>query len=280
MTTPRPGYGRVGIVTRRTDVTRSIRGSRRAALLLAGMAATTGLLLSGCGTGQVAETANKEPSVQGVNLSAANGDYAVRGLLVDFPGVDGYKAGANATLNAVIYNDSEKPVTVTVTTDSAREIVITGGAPAASAIPSASPNQSPSDSPSETAAASASPSEPASASPSASPSVTPSATESPAAPAAPAGQPARIEIPPLSYVQLNTQGQQAFQLIGLNEALRSGQNVFVTFDFGNGVTVTGPAPVAVPLTPAAPPSPIIEREGGYEGGGQEGEHGGEGGSDH
>jgi hypothetical protein len=39
----------------------------------------------------------------------------------------------------------------------------------------------------------------------------------------------------------------------------------VTFDFGNGNTVTGPAPIAVPLTPAAPPSPIIEREGGYEG---------------
>ncbi|MEV1145394.1 hypothetical protein [Micromonospora sp. NPDC049799] len=250
-------------------MTRSIRGSRRAALLLSGMAATTGLLLSGCGAGQVAETANKEPSVQGVNLSAANGDYVVRGLLVEFPGVDGYKAGANATLNAVIYNDSEKPVTVTVTTESAREIVIAGGAPAATAIPSASPNQSPSDSPSETAAASASPS--GSVSPTASPSATPSATE---APAAPAGQPARIEIPPLSYVQLNTEGQQTFQLIGLNESLRSGQNVFVTFDFGNGVTVTGPAPVAVPLTPAAPPSPIIEREGGYEGGGQEGEGGG------
>ncbi|MFV2113450.1 hypothetical protein ACFHW0_14065 [Micromonospora sp. LOL_025] len=237
-------------------MTRSIRGSRRAALLLSGMAAATGLLLSGCGAGQVSETANKEPSVQGVNLSARNGEYAVRGLLLDFPGTEGYKTGADAVLNAVIYNDSRSPVTVTVTTDSAREVVITGAG--ATASPSASPSGSPSPSAPESPAAPGSPG--ASESPSG--SASPSAPESPAAPA---GEPARIEIPPLSYVQLNTQSDRVLRLIGLNESLRSGQNVFVTFDFGNGVTVTGPAPVAVPLTPAAPPSPIIEREGGYEG---------------
>ncbi|MDT0529549.1 hypothetical protein RM555_11175 [Micromonospora sp. DSM 115977] len=243
-------------------MTRSIRGSRRAALLLSGMAATTGLLLSGCGAGQVSETANKEPSVQGVNLSAGNGAYAVRGLLVEFPGTEGYKAGANAVLNAVIYNDSRNPVTVTVTTDSARELVITGTG--ASASPSASPSESESPAPS----GSPSPAESASpgASESPSESVSPGAPESPApeSPAAPAGEPARIEIPPLSYVQLNAQSNRVFQLIGLNEALRSGQNVTLTFDFGNGATVTGPAPVAVPLTPAAPPSKIVERLGGYE----------------
>ncbi|QGN46501.1 hypothetical protein GKC29_06405 [Micromonospora sp. WMMC415] len=243
-------------------MTRSIRGSRRAALLLSGLAATTGLLLSGCGAGQIAETAIKEPSIQGVNLEAANGEYAVRGLLVAFPGVDGYEAGDNAILNVVIYNDSPDPVTVTVTTESAREVVITGAAAAAQAT--ASPSVIPSAAPSGTP----SPQE-GSPSPDASPSPT----------AAPAGRPARIEIPPLSYVQLNTEGEQVLQLIGLDESLRSGQNVFVTFDFGNGVTINGPAPVAVPLTPAAPPSPIIEREGGYEGH-EEGGHGGEGGNGH
>ncbi|MFY1596852.1 hypothetical protein [Micromonospora sp. WMMD737] len=255
-------------------MTRSIRGSRRAALLLSGMAAATGLLLSGCGAGQVSETANKEPSVQGVNLSAGNGAYAVRGLLVEFPGTEGYKAGANAVLSAVIYNDSPNPVTVTVTTDSAREVVITGTG--ASASPSASPSgsESPAPSGSPSPAESASPGAAESPSGSASPgasqspseSVSPGAPESPApeSPAAPAGEPARIEIAPLSYVQLNTQSNRVFQLIGLTEALRSGQNVTLTFDFGNGATVTGPAPVAVPLTPAAPPSKIVERLGGYE----------------
>lgn len=248
-------------------MTRSIRGSRRAALLLSGMAAATGLLLSGCGTGHVSETANKEPSVQGVNLSARNGEYAVRGLLLGFPGVEGYKAGANAVLNAVIYNDSANPVTVTVTTDSAREVVITGVG--ATASPSASPSEPASESPSPTPTGSESPSPGTSESP----SVSPGAPESPSAPespAAPAGEPARIEIPARSYVQLNTESDRVFQLIGLNESLRSGQNVVLTFDFGNGVAVTSPVPVAVPLTPAAPPSKIVERLGGYEG--EEGGH--------
>ncbi|TNH31019.1 hypothetical protein FHG89_04320 [Micromonospora orduensis] len=250
-------------------MTRSIRGSRRAALLLSGIAAAS-LLASGCGTGQIAETAQKEASVQGVSLTTSNGSFSVRGLLVDYPGAEGYRAGQDAPLNAVIYNDSKETVTVTVTTDSAREVVISGGS--ASPSPSASESTSASPSPS----GSASPSTSGSASPSATPSetgsssATPSAPESArasgsASPAAP-GQPARIELAPLSYLQLNSEATTQLRLIGLNEALRSGQNVFVTFDFGNGNTVTGQAPIAVPLTPAAPPSPIIEREGGYEGG--------------
>ncbi|RLP90957.1 hypothetical protein EAD89_12905 [Micromonospora sp. BL4] len=244
-------------------MTRSIRGSRRAALLLSGIATATSLLASGCGTGQIAETANKEPSVQGVNLTAGNGAFAVRGLLVDFPGTEGYRAGQDAALNAVIYNDSKDTVTVTVTTESAREVVITGG----SASPSASASESASASPSASESGSASPS--ATPSETGSSSATPSAPESArasgsASPSAP-GQPARIELAPLSYLQLNSEATQQLRLIGLTEELRSGQNVFVTFDFGNGNTVTGPAPIAVPLTPAAPPSPIIEREGGYEG---------------
>ncbi|MCO1596715.1 hypothetical protein M8C17_16285 [Micromonospora sp. RHAY321] len=250
-------------------MTRSIRGSRRAALLLSGIAAATSLLASGCGAGQIAETANKEPSVQGVNLTAGNGAFAVRGLLVDYPGAEGYKAGQDALLNAVIYNDSRDTVTVTVTTESAREVVISGGSasPSPSASASASPSESGSPSPSTSGSDSASPS--ATPSETGSSSATPSAPESArasgsASPSTP-GQPARIELAPLSYLQLNSEATQQLRLIGLTEALRSGQNVFVTFDFGNGNTVTGPAPIAVPLTPAAPPSPIIEREGGYEG---------------
>ncbi|GAA2193073.1 hypothetical protein [Micromonospora lupini] len=255
-------------------MTRSIRGSRRAALLLSGIAAATSLLASGCGAGQIAETALKEPSVQGVNLTTPNGAYSVRGLLVTYPGTEGYRAGQDAPLNAVIYNDSKSTVTVTVTTQGAREVVISDG----SASPTPSASESASATPSTSASGSATPSAPESrsASPSATPSetgsssATPSAPESArasgsASPAAP-GQPARIELAPLSYLQLNSEATTQLRLVGLTEALRSGQNVVVTFDFGNGNTVTGQAPIAVPLTPAAPASPIIEREGGYEGG--------------
>ncbi|MEU8328334.1 hypothetical protein [Micromonospora sp. NPDC048839] len=261
-------------------MTRSIRGSRRAALLLSGIAAT-GLLASGCGTGQIAETALKEPSVQGVNLTTNNGSFSVRGLLVEYPGTEGYRAGQDAPLSAVIYNDSKQTVTVTVTTENAREVRIGGDSTSASASASASAGASASASATPSGSASPSgsqsPSTPASrsASPSATPSetgsssATPSAPESArasgsASPAAP-GQLARIELAPLSYIQLNSEATSQLRLIGLTEALRSGQNVSVTFDFGNGNTVTGQAPIAVPLTPAAPPSPLIEREGGYEG---------------
>ncbi|GAB3856305.1 hypothetical protein GCM10029963_52400 [Micromonospora andamanensis] len=65
-------------------------------------------------------------------------------------------------------------------------------------------------------------------------------------------------------MQLNTEGEQVLQLVGLNEALLAGQNVTLTFDF-NGETVTTPAPIAVPLSPGPQPSPIIERHTEYEG---------------
>ncbi|MEV0152641.1 hypothetical protein AB0H57_02715 [Micromonospora sp. NPDC050686] len=244
-------------------MTRSIRGSGRAALLLAGTAAAS-LLLSGCGTGQVAETANKIPSVQGINVQTSDNLYKVRGLYVQYPGVEGYRSGGNAPLNVVIYNDSEQPVTVTVTTDSAREILLTGATPSgAVASPSGSPTEPASASPTATNP-SASPSQSLGAGPSE--SASPSGSASPSASAsesAPAGEPARLEIPALGYVQLNTTGGGRFlQLVGLNDDLLSGQQVNLTFDFGNGRTVRTPAPVGVPLTPNAPASPIISREGG------------------
>ncbi|MFG1799209.1 hypothetical protein ACGFI4_03390 [Micromonospora carbonacea] len=253
-------------------MTRSIRGSRRAALLLSGVAAATGLLATGCGAGQVAETAIKEPSVQGVNTQTADNAYKVRGLYVEYPGPGGYQAGANAVVNAVLYNDTQSPVTVTVTTDGARDIVISGGA-SASASPSASASESPSEGASPSG--SASPSEGASPSGSGSPSGSagPSegASEGPSAapsPSAPAGETARFEIPALGYVQLNVQGGRPLQLVGLNQALLAGQQVNLTFDFGNGRTISTPAPVGVPLTPLPQPSQIVQREGahGAEGG--------------
>ncbi|MEH0982770.1 hypothetical protein [Micromonospora sp. CPCC 205556] len=242
-------------------MTRSIRGSRRAALLLSGMAAATALLATGCGTGQVAETANKEPSIQGINVQTPDNEYKVRSLYVEYPGATGYPAGANAPLNAVLYNDTESPVTVTVTTDSAREVVITGQAEPGTQAGVSSPS----------APATASPSASGSASPSGSASASPSESASPS-PSAPAGEPARIEIPALGYVQLNLQGGRSLQLVGLKESLRPGQQVNLTFDFGNGRTIDTPAPIAVPLTPVPEPSPIIHREGGSgeEGGGEEG----------
>ncbi|ATO16077.1 hypothetical protein CO540_21485 [Micromonospora sp. WMMA2032] len=257
-------------------MTRSIRGSRGPALLLAGTAAAASLLLSGCGAGQIAETANKIPSVQGVNVQTSDNLYKVRGLYVQFPGPKGYEAGATAPLNVVIYNDSQAPVTVTVTTDSAREILLTGGAGSSgAATPTGSPTEpasasptaaDPSASPSQSLDVTGSPSagESASASPS------PSESES-----APAGQPARIEIPALSYAQLNSGNPQFLQLVGLNQKLLVGQQVNLTFDFGGGKVIKTPAPIGVPLTPEAEPSAVVNprEHAGEEGGVEGGSHG-------
>ncbi|MGW5670895.1 hypothetical protein [Micromonospora sp. NPDC003776] len=243
-------------------MTRSIRGSRRgAALLLAGTAAAS-LLLSGCGAGQVAETSVKIPSVQGINVQTSDNLYKVRGLYVQYPGSEGYPAGGNAPLSVVLYNDSKSPVTVTVTTDSAREIVLSGAAQ------SGGPSVAPTGSPTEPATASPTASDPSaspsqslgtSESPSASPSASPSES-------APAGQPARIDIPANGYVTLSGNGGQVLQLVGLNDKLTSGQQVNLTFDFGNGKVIKTGAPVGVPLTPAARPSPVVKpREQGGEG---------------
>ncbi|MEU3454102.1 hypothetical protein ABZ671_10920 [Micromonospora sp. NPDC006766] len=248
-------------------MTRSMRGSGRAALVLAGTAAAASLLLSGCGTGQVAETAIKVPSVQGANVQTPNNLYLVRGLYVQYPGTEGYQPGSNAPLNVVIYNDSEEAVTVTVTTDSAREILLSGS-------DASGPQASPTNSPTEPASASPLPTspnpspsealgsgEPSSASPSASPSES-----------AATGLPARLEIPAKGYAQLSPSSNRFLQLVGLNDRLLSGQEVSLTFDFGNGQIIRTAAPIGVPFTPAPAPTAIVHprEEAGLESGGSHG----------
>ncbi|MFJ8581923.1 hypothetical protein [Micromonospora sp. NPDC093277] len=246
-------------------MTRSIRGSGRAALLLAGTAAAASLLLSGCGAGQVAETAINVPSVQGVNVQTPDFNFLVRGLHVQYPGTEGYQAGADAPLDVVLYNDSEAPVTVTVTTDSARDIVLTGA-------DAAGPQASPTNSPTERATASPFPSDP-NASPSealgagepTSPSASPSESGAPSLPA-------RIDLPAKGFAQLSPGSDRFLKLVGLHDRLLSGQQVNLIFDFGNGNVIRTGAPIGVPLTPAAQPSPVVhprEEAAGNEGG----EHG-------
>ncbi|MBU8861648.1 MULTISPECIES: hypothetical protein [unclassified Micromonospora] len=217
------------------DRTRPARRRLRAALV-AGLAAGN-LLLAACGAGQIAETAEKDPSIQGVNLSSDNGEYAVRGLLLAYPGVGGYPAGGDAPLHAVLYNDSKSPVTVTVTSEDAREVVLVAtnrDLPATS-----TPDRTPA-----------------------------SGSPGPGGPTVGSRQPARIDLPPLGFVRFNEQSGRSFALLGLDESLRSGQNATVTFDFGNGQRITGPAPVAASLTPIAPPPAVVEPEeaGIHEGG--------------
>jgi hypothetical protein len=243
---------------RRTDVTRSISAPRRAAMLLAAMGAAGAMLVSGCGAGQLAHTAGDVSAVPGVNaqVNAKGGAYLIRNLVVTYRGTEGYPAGSDALLEMAIFNDTDEPVTVTVSTDSARSVVLTGATtlpppPAATPTPGgpeASATGGPEVSPTEHPTATRTPR------PTGSPQPLPTAS------VAPAGSPS-IDIPARSFALLNRTGGQFIQLRGLHEELRPGETVNLQFDF-NGQRLATQVPVTVPLSPAPVAPPVVEHKEG------------------
>jgi hypothetical protein len=220
--------------------------------LLAGAAMATALLASGCGTGQIAETAEKVAAVPGASgdVTSNDGSFSVRNALVVYHG-DGYKAGDNVPLDLRIFNNSGKTVTVTVTSPDAKSVALAAGAKGTPA-PSASPSESPASTPSATATPSGEPTS------SATPSATPSAEPTPTA-EAPA-RPASVQIAPGSFAALTSSGQQVIELVGLNEELKPGESVELVFDFA-GTKLTLAVPMAVPLTPVPRGSAEVAEEG-------------------
>src|SRR5687768_10424543 len=88
-------------------------GTRRA-VLVAGVATVTAAALAACSAGQVAETALKNSSVQGVNAQNADGSVLIRGLAVLYKDPAGYPSGGNAPLEVNFYNQTTQPITVLV----------------------------------------------------------------------------------------------------------------------------------------------------------------------
>lgn len=242
-------------------MTRSIMSSRRALALLVGTATATTLLVSGCGAGQIAETAVKEPSIYGVNLQTADNSVKIRNLAVSYLNTEGYPAGGDAPLQMALYNDSAQPVTVRVDTESARSVVLVGGP--ATALSPTTTGAPPRSGVTPTAAGES----PAPTTPATTGIVPPTAT--PTAAPAPAEVPANIEIPPFGYVMLTQATGTFLQLTGLNEALAPGESVSLIFEV-NGVRLEALAPVAIPLSPAPRATP---ESGGHVGGAEEGGHG-------
>ena len=77
-------------------------GSRRAALLLTAGAASAALL-SACGTGQIAQTAQKVSAVEGVSGNVGNID--VSNALLAFPQAHRYAKGSDAPVAFTVAND-------------------------------------------------------------------------------------------------------------------------------------------------------------------------------
>jgi copper(I)-binding protein len=243
-------------------VTRSTRGIGIRAAVLCAAGLGTALLISGCGAGQISQTADMQPAVPGANSTVAPGaDNAIqlRNVLLAYPGVDGYRQGATAPLLLHIFNTGQKQVRlVQVTTDAAATVSMRGsGAPAASASPSESP--SPSESASASPSESPSPSESASpsGSPSESPSASPFASASPTESAVPGGRPVSVTVPVGSYITLSATSGTTLQLEGLTRSLRAGEAVTMTFVFDNGAEYTLDVPVGLPTAPAPRGSAVI-----------------------
>lgn len=227
------------------------RSSRRSArfvagsVLLVGAAALT--LVSACSAGQLAQTSEMVPSVPGVNANAGpNGEIALRDLLIAYNGQQGYPQGGDAPLVARIFNDGARPVKlVRVTADeTARAVVLVGGAPGVAAT--------------QTAAATAS----TAASPSAAPSPGGSPSPSPAAAApTPITQAISIDIAPYSY-RLLVPGQGEYLMLrGLTRPLGPGSSVPVTFTFDDGSSVRVNVPFGVPTEPGPRVSATAHAEG-------------------
>jgi len=231
-------------------------GTRRA-VLIAGVATVTAAALAACSAGQVAETALKNSSVQGVNSQNADGSVLIRGLAVLYKDSAGYPAGGTAPLEVNFYNQTTQPLTVLVSSQppaatgeglsvvAARSVVLSGGDPttpstqlpdAAGSRPAATPDTETPDNITQPSA---------SAGPSDAPSGAPSEP-------ATAGRPARIEIGPLGSVTFRPGDPTTLQATDLTGKLIPGGALNLVFEFSNGVEpLVVQAPVTVPISPAS-----------------------------
>jgi len=244
--------------------------TRMRVAVLSATALGAALLVSGCGAGQISQTAEKVPAVPGANSTpapGANNAIQLRNVLLEYPGADGYRQGANAPLVAHIFNTGERPVTlIEVTTDAASAVTLRG--PVTPVSPSVSPgataNPSESASSPSSPSATVSPTESPTASPdetSASPDVTgASPTE---AGTSPGGQPVRVTVPVDGYVTLSPSAGATLELEGLTRPIRAGESALITFVFDNGARFTLDVPVGLPLEPEPRASAVVEG-GGHE----------------
>lgn len=234
-------------------------GTRRA-VLIAGVATVTAAALAACSAGQVAETALKNSSVQGVNSQNADGSVLVRGLLVQYKDSTGYPAGGNAPIQVNLYNQTTEAITVLVSSQppageqnvvGARSVVLVGGEPtaAASEIPQAAGSRPAATPDTETPDNVTQPSESADPGTASSAQPVPSAQSTPGAGA---GRPARIEIGPLGSAIFQAGDDTTMQATDLTGALIPGGSLNLVFEFSNGVApLVVQAPVTVPLSPAS-----------------------------
>jgi copper(I)-binding protein len=274
-------------------VTRSNRRPLVAAAVAACAVVAAGLL-SACGAGKIAQTAQIAPAVPGVSGQASDRAVVVRDAMVDYREPKGYPAGASAPLSLWIVNSTQQAVRLVGVTaalpggdqNAAAQVVLSNSA-AASSAPCVTPRSiapsapqsptSPSPTPVTGPGSSASPS---GAKSGASPSLSARSGGSPSAagssaPASPSASPSPspagattidLTIPAGGCVELSRRAAQYLQVVNLPQPLANQNSLMVTFQFqtadGQSFTIGEPPnnagplalPVGVPATPGARPS--------------------------
>jgi hypothetical protein len=235
-------------------VTRRIRLVSIAALTVGALA--TASLLSACGAGQVSNTADTKPAIQGsdatLKISSPGTAYdgttlGVRNATIVYNGPTGYPAGGTAPLSLYLFNATPAPMTLTGVKASfelpagngsgSATVVLTGGTPASPAAPA--------------------PVEPS-----------PSGTASPGpvvTTPAPVGEASfKVVVPPMPAppVALTPQTKTYLQLDKLTAPLAPGTvvHLVLTFVLGDGSTkVLGDDPNQPVDVPFGPPSTPLDR---------------------
>jgi copper(I)-binding protein len=225
-----------------------------------GVSALLGVV--GCGAGQVAQTAEMEPAVNG-NMGQV-GNLLLRDVMVAFPeNGESYKVGEEAPLLLTIANRGGEDDELVRVTSPAGEVRIVGNAkiPARTALQVVAPADNPAASSSaETTSESSTSSESSSGS-------TTTTEEAPSSSETSSGA-----VPTSSVTATLTETEEAPDVVGtislvitgLTGDLPFGKTVPVTFEFANAGKVTISLPVAAPTTPRA------ENRDAPEGGAEEG----------
>jgi hypothetical protein len=233
-----------------------------------GVAALAVLALSGCSAGQTAETSLLQTPVSGLNTSSPDGGLLIRNLQVVYKDTTGYPANSNAPLEVSLFNQTQNPITVTITSEpqqtvtagivSAQSVGLSGPAPTPSA-PSEPAGGGDASPPTVGPGTSGEVSPPASA-----PSALPTDSASAEPPAA-ALTPAKLTIPALGSVTFLPGDQTSLIASGLTNKLAPGNSLALTIQSSTSATpIDVLAPVSIPLSPAS-------RAPGIEGENSEGE---------
>jgi Protein of unknown function (DUF461). len=230
------------------------RPRTRPRLALAAVATGVGavLALAGCSAGQITQTATQVAPVVGIDVDA--GDIALRNLVIEYNGPEGYPAGGDAPLVVRLFNNGPEAITlVGVSADKAEAVVLAGTPTVVS--PTGLPTQPPSPEPTASPDEEASPSPTDTAEPTASPTATPTPTTQ-----RPVTEDVSVTIPPQSYVLLVPGESESgyLLLVGLREAIIPGESINVTFTFSNGASVVVPVPLAPPVHEVPRATPVAD----------------------